>query len=40
MQPHPVHAYEWLSQVTYLQTAIKIPYFHHEKWMAPVIRTA
>jgi putative two-component system response regulator len=27
-----VHAYEWLSQIPYLQPALDIPYCHHEKW--------
>jgi PAS domain S-box-containing protein len=32
MRQHPVHAYEWLSQIDYLQPALEIPYAHHEKW--------
>ena len=32
MRCHPVHAYEWLSQIPYLQPALDIPYCHHEKW--------
>lgn len=29
---HPVHAYEWLSGIPYLEPALDIPYSHHEKW--------
>ena len=32
MKRHPIHAYEWLSQITYLKPALDIPYCHHEKW--------
>jgi putative two-component system response regulator len=32
MRQHPVHAYEWLSQIDYLKPALDIPYCHHEKW--------
>jgi putative two-component system response regulator len=32
MRRHPVHAYEWLHPIEYLQPAIDIPYSHHEKW--------
>lgn len=32
MRQHPVHAYNMLSSITYLQDAIDIPYCHHEKW--------
>ncbi len=32
MQEHPVLAYEWLSQITFLKRALDIPYCHHEKW--------
>ena len=32
MQLHPVYAYEWLSKIDYLQPAIDIPYYHHERW--------
>ena len=31
MQRHPVYAYEWLSRIEYLRTALDIPYYHHEK---------
>jgi HD-GYP domain-containing protein (c-di-GMP phosphodiesterase class II) len=29
---HPVYAYELLSPIAYLQSAIDIPYCHHERW--------
>jgi HD-GYP domain-containing protein (c-di-GMP phosphodiesterase class II) len=32
MRQHPVHAYEMLSQISYLRPALDIPYCHHEKW--------
>ena len=32
MKQHPVYAFEWLSQIEYLQPALDIPYGHHEKW--------
>ncbi|NJP07455.1 MAG: response regulator [Chloroflexaceae bacterium] len=32
MQKHPVYAYEWLSPIPFLQPALNIPYYHHEKW--------
>ncbi len=32
MRRHPVHAYELISHIDYLQPAIDIPHFHHEKW--------
>lgn len=32
MRRHPVHAYELLSQIEYLQPALAIPYCHHERW--------
>ena len=32
MRKHPIYAYEWLSAIDYLQTALEIPYCHHEKW--------
>ena len=32
MRKHPVHAYELLSPIAYLQNAIDIPYCHHEHW--------
>jgi putative nucleotidyltransferase with HDIG domain len=32
MQRHPVYAYELLSPIAYLRSALDIPYGHHEKW--------
>jgi putative two-component system response regulator len=32
MRQHPTLAFQWLSQIGYLQPAIEIPYCHHEKW--------
>ncbi|MFN2145070.1 MAG: HD domain-containing phosphohydrolase [Anaerolineales bacterium] len=32
MKEHPVHAYEMLSNIPFLQGAIDIPYCHHEHW--------
>jgi PAS domain S-box-containing protein len=32
MKKHPVYAYEMLSPVRYLRSALDIPYCHHEKW--------
>ena len=32
MKKHPVFAYEMLSPIRYLRTALDIPYAHHEKW--------
>jgi len=32
MRQHPVHAYEMLKTIDYLQPALEIPYCHHEKW--------
>jgi len=32
MRRHPVYAYEMLSQISYLQPALDIPYCHHERW--------
>ena len=32
MRRHPQLAHEMLSPITYLQTALDIPYCHHEKW--------
>ncbi len=31
MKKHPVHAYELLSPIAYLQPALDIPYCHHER---------
>ena len=32
IQNHPKIAYDLLSEIEYLQTALEIPYCHHEKW--------
>lgn len=32
MKLHPVYAHELLSPIEYLQPALDIPYYHHEKW--------
>ncbi len=32
MKQHPVYAYEMLKHVPYLQLALNIPYYHHERW--------
>ncbi len=32
MHKHPDYAYELLSPITYLRSALDIPYCHHEKW--------
>ena len=32
MHQHPVHAYQWLSRISYLKPALDIPYAHHERW--------
>ncbi len=32
MRKHPVMAYEMLSPIAYLEPALDIPYYHHEKW--------
>lgn len=32
MRKHPASAFELLSPITYLQTALDIPYCHHEHW--------
>jgi PAS domain S-box-containing protein len=32
MKKHPVYAYELLSPISYLKSALDIPYCHHEKW--------
>lgn len=32
MKKHPAFAYEMLSPIQYLHSAIDIPYCHHEKW--------
>jgi PAS domain S-box-containing protein len=32
MRKHPQYAYDMLSPIAYLRTALDIPYCHHEKW--------
>ena len=32
MQQHPQYAYEMLSPITYLRSAVDIPFGHHERW--------
>ncbi len=32
MREHPRYAYEMLSPISFLQPALDIPYYHHEKW--------
>jgi len=32
MKKHPIFAYEMLSPIRYLRSALDIPYAHHEKW--------
>jgi PAS domain S-box-containing protein len=32
MRKHPVFAYELLAPIEYLQPALDIPHYHHEKW--------
>jgi PAS domain S-box-containing protein len=32
MRRHPVHAFEWLSPISYLAPCLDIPHCHHEKW--------
>ncbi len=32
MRRHPSYAYEMLSQISYLEPSLAIPYCHHEKW--------
>jgi PAS domain S-box-containing protein len=32
MRQHPVHAYNMIAPIPYLQSSIDIPYCHHEKW--------
>jgi putative nucleotidyltransferase with HDIG domain len=32
MRMHPIHAYQLLKPITYLGSAVDIPYGHHEKW--------
>lgn len=32
MKTHPQLAHNWLSRIPFLQPALAIPYYHHEKW--------
>jgi putative nucleotidyltransferase with HDIG domain len=32
MRKHPEFAYEFLSKIKFLNPALEIPYYHHEKW--------
>lgn len=32
MRQHPVHAYDMLKTIGYLEPALEIPYCHHERW--------
>ena len=32
MRRHPIYAYEMLTPIAYLKTALDIPFSHHEKW--------
>lgn len=32
MRKHPVFAYEMLSSIPFLRSALDIPHYHHEKW--------
>ncbi len=32
MRQHPVYAYEMLKSIDYLNPALDIPHYHHEKW--------
>ncbi len=32
MQRHPQYAYQMLSHISYLNQALIIPYYHHERW--------
>jgi len=32
MQKHPQYAYNLLQPITFLRSALDIPYCHHEKW--------
>lgn len=32
MKMHPVHAYNFLNKIPYLNPALDIPHYHHEKW--------
>lgn len=32
MRRHPAYAYQFLVQIHYLEPALEIPYYHHERW--------
>ena len=32
MRQHPIYAYEMLSPIAYLNPALDIPFYHHERW--------
>lgn len=32
MKKHPQYSYELLSPISFLQSSLDIPYYHHEKW--------
>ncbi|MBC8505059.1 MAG: GAF domain-containing protein [Anaerolineales bacterium] len=32
MRQHPVHAFDFISQIEYLRPAVEIPFCHHERW--------
>jgi HD-GYP domain-containing protein (c-di-GMP phosphodiesterase class II) len=32
MRRHPQYAYQMLSHISYLNQALIIPYYHHERW--------
>ena len=32
MRKHPLYAYQMLSPISYLNQAVIIPYYHHERW--------
>src|SRR5215213_9755732 len=32
MRRHPLYAYQMLSPIVYLNQALSIPYYHHERW--------
>lgn len=32
MRQHPIHAYNMLSPIAYLNPALDIPFYHHERW--------
>ena len=32
LRRHPEYAFQWLSNIDYLQPSLHIPYCHHEKW--------